>query len=247
MSILSNTPRDVSELLSASVELYLQSFSKIIGYSVLAAAMNYGLRLFLLNNMPEALDPNAPVEQQSEAIAAMLPNFLLVALVVGLASSVFYGASLYRIHHLVEGQDDDFTDMMLAAAKKLPSLFFASLLYTLAVIGGIFLLLIPGVILSISLIFCWYYIILEDQGAVDALMSSHRLVWGDWWRTNLVFFAPIALLFVIFFILGAVASVILEPNSEGFQIFSGLLGAVAAPYFYSIVYLQYRDLKLRKA
>lgn len=247
MSILSSKPREASELLTASFELYAESFTRIIGYALLAFATNQLLTEFMLGAMPNAFDPSATPEQQMEAISQATPSLIVVVIISAIASCVFYGASIYRIDNLVKGQDDDFTGAMLFAVSKIPAMLLAGLLYMMATMVGLFLFLVPGFIVMISLVFCWYFILLEDKNAIDALTLSHRLVWGDWWRTNLVFFAPVIIVFVLFIIVGAVAAVILDPTSEAFSIFSGLLGAVVAPYFYGIAYLQYCDLKLRKA
>ena len=58
-----------------------------------------------------------------------------------------------------------------------------AILYGLAIVVGLILLVIPGIILSISLCLAFYLVALENKGAVDSLKSSHALVKGYWWRT----------------------------------------------------------------
>lgn len=247
MSILSAKPRELSELLTASFELYTKSFTRIIGYALLAFVTNQLLTEFMLNAMPEAFNPNVIPDQQVEIISQAMPSLMLALIISAVASCVFYGASIYRIDNLVKGKNDDFSGAMLFAVSKIPSMLLAGFLYMLVTIAGLFLFVVPGFIVMISLVFCWYFILLENKTAIDALTSSHNLVWGDWWRTNWVFFVPVLVMFVLFFIIGAVAAFVLDPTSQAFSIVSGLLGTIVAPYFYGIAYLQYHDLKLRKS
>jgi hypothetical protein len=97
-----------------------------------------------------------------------------------------------------------------------------------------------------SLIFFGYFILLEDFGVIQSLTASHRLVWGDWWRTNIVFFVPGFIFFIIVFVMFFLGALIADPSSMVLTTSSDLLSAIATPYFSVLGYLQYHDLKLRK-
>ncbi|MDD1611273.1 MAG: hypothetical protein LUO95_11975, partial [Methylococcaceae bacterium] len=137
---------------------------------------------------------------------------------------------------------------LLLAVKKFPTIIVASILYSIAIMIGSFLLVIPAIILIISLSFFWYFILLEDKGSYESLMASHRLVWGDWWRTNIVFFIPSLILVIALFIV-AFFNGLFDPTPEPsntLDIGTDLLIAIIMPYFYVVGYLQYHDLKLRR-
>ena len=57
------------------------------------------------------------------------------------------------------------------------------ILFTLAVMIGTLLLIIPGLILMVSLLLCFPTALFDRQGPGFRLTESHRLVWGNWWRT----------------------------------------------------------------
>jgi hypothetical protein len=250
MPTLPQQPSNVTELLSASFKLYVEGFTKFIGYSLIIFAFNRLLSFFVADLMP--LDPNLDQDQQIATVMQALPVLLGVIIVAALFSCVLYSAMIYRVDNVANGRDDDFMELIVLSTKKIPAVLLSGILYAIAITVGTLLLVVPGVILMISLMFCWYFILLEDMGAYDALMASHRLVWGDWWRTNMVFFVPALVFLLFFFIVGflvALGGFLGNTNpvlTHILDIGSDLLAAVVSPYFYVLVYLQYRDLKLRK-
>ena len=70
--------------------------------------------------------------------------------------------------------------------RRLLPVILASLLYGLAVLGGSLLVIIPGIIVWLSLAFYALCITLEGDGIIESLRHSHRLVWGNWWRTAMI-------------------------------------------------------------
>ena len=246
MPILPQQPSSVTEILSASFKLYAESFTKLIGYSLLVFALNRLLAVFVNDAMP-VVDATLDPEEQMTAMMQVLPSMLGITFIAILFSCLFYSAMIYRIDNVVNKRQDDFVAVLLSAVKKFPIIIAAGILYTIAITIGSILLVIPGIILMISLAFCGYFILLENMGSYESLMASHRLVWGDWWRTNIVFFVPTFILFIFFIIafFSGISGTTAEP-SNALDIISDLLGAVISPYFYVIGYLQYHDLKLRK-
>lgn len=93
----------------------------------------------------------------------------------------------------VNQRADDFVGVLLLAVKKFPAIIVAGILYTVAITIGTLLLVVHGIIL------------LEDLGGYESLMAIHRLVWSDWWRTNIVFFVPTLVIFIVFFMMDFLA------------------------------------------
>jgi hypothetical protein len=192
------------------------------------------------------LSPEAQIDAQMTAIMQIMPSLLVVVCIAMSVLYVLYSAMIYRIDNVANGRADDFVEVLLLAVKKFPAVILAVILYTIAITVGTFLLVIPGMILMVSLMFCGYFILLEDMNAYDSLMASHRLVWGDWWRTNIVFFVPALVFFIFLLVVIFLGALMTDPNSNALNIGSDLLIAVVMPYFYALGYLQYHDLKLRR-
>lgn len=245
MSPLPQQPSSVNDILFASFKLYAESFTKLIGYSLIVFAFNRLLAVFVTDAMP-VVDATQDAEAQMTAMLQILPSLLGIMFIAILFSCVFYSAIIYRIDNVVNRREDDFVSVLLVAVKKFPTIIVAGILYTIAITIGSILLVIPGMILIISLSFCGYFILLEDMGGYESLIASHRLVWGDWWRTNWVFFVPSIIFLTFFFGIGFFIGLVTDPSSNLLDIGSELLAAIITPYFYVIGYLQYHDLKLRK-
>ncbi len=289
MLTLSQQPRSIIEILSASFELYIASFTKVIGYSLIIFACHTSLSVHIINaigDLPNTTQMSATNSSLSEdevtdaqqnqtvledksaqkaqamqqAIQEATSGLTGIQIALALLTTVLYSAMLYRIDNVANKREDEFVGTLLPAVKKLHLLIIAGLLYGIAVVIGTFLLVIPGLILAVSLLFFGCLILFEDQGIFESLMNSHRMVWGNWWRTNIVFFIPAFILSIVlsvfFFVLFSdviTSTVVTNPDylpnmlSMLIKIFvgTGLLSAVIAPYFSVLGYLQYKDLKLR--
>lgn len=112
------------------------------------------------------------------------------------------------------------------------------------------------------LFFFVYYIVLDKQSAFSSLKSSYALVRNAWWRTLTVYIISIALVTVtylglyqlldmLFFL---IHDLVFDGNEASIHFIqmlfipiSALLNSIFIPFLYTVWYLQFRDLKLRKA
>lgn len=130
----------------------------------------------------------------------------------------------------------------------------AFLVYVLAVTLGMILLIVPGLILALSLMFEEYGVVLEGLGPIQALNASHNLVWGHWWRTLglfLLMLIPTAFLFAIIAAILHIDLGSMDAAGHGRDLFEQtvlqmVFMAFLGPFFYSILFLYYHDLMLRK-
>ena len=81
---------------------------------------------------------------------------------------------------LVRGQHAEFGDLFSGANRLFPY-FLGCLLYGLIVLGGLLLLIIPGIIWGIRFQFYSYYIIDKGLGPMDALKASWHTTKGVSW------------------------------------------------------------------
>lgn len=79
--------------------------------------------------------------------------------------------------------------------------FAASILYSILVIVGSILCIIPGIMIFVYLYFYMYVYIVEDRSVVDSLQRSYELVKGNWWVTfgYLIVFGIISFLLSLIF------------------------------------------------
>jgi hypothetical protein len=127
------------------------------------------------------------------------------------------------------------------------------LCYTLAVAGGVLLLLVPGVILMITLVLGNYLIVLDGDGVFDALRKSHALVWGNWWRSSIIItiagmlFTGVYL--VIGILAGAVGTILGAEMIDLIRLttmMSVLLGPLVQPLLICVGLALMHDLRMRR-
>lgn len=71
----------------------------------------------------------------------------------------------------------------LIAIRKVPDLLLLAMHYFVIVLAGMVLLVIPGIIFSMTLIFSFFLVLLENVSVSKGISESHKLVWGNWWYT----------------------------------------------------------------
>ena len=164
-----------------------------------------------------------------------------------LVSGIIYGAIVAILSY---GPSFLFLSLLKIIGAANPVLLFASLLVSQ----------IPYIIFLVSLKFYDTAIVLDDVGTFRSIVYSHKLVWGNWWRTTAVYMVPIVLALVLFMIfyfvlgLGAFLSMprggpvnpgAMFPLSSGLVLFV-ILGLII-PLFPAVSVALYHDLKLRKS
>jgi hypothetical protein len=118
------------------------------------------------------------------------------------------------------------------------------LLTSLAVIAGLILFIIPGIIIAVWFSFSYLTLLLEGKHGIDALRTSKDMVRGLWWP---IFwrFAGVA---VVFF--GTTTALTLVSEMLLGRALSDIIGVivnlVVAPYLLVFAYHLYRDVKRAK-
>jgi hypothetical protein len=133
------------------------------------------------------------------------------------------------------------------------------LLFGIAVTIGLVLLLVPGFILMVSLGLCYNTALFENRGPVEALSESHRLVWGNWWRTAAILTVGFIIIFVMYMVAGLITGVltpilVLGGGSENVLLLSTISGwliglfinVLVMPFYIALPISVYWDVKLRK-
>jgi hypothetical protein len=109
------------------------------------------------------------------------PALSLFLNVVYYFGSIIFGIGLIRIYlKLCDNQEPQFQDLYLGQGLKLwLSYLVTSLLYILIVLGGLILILVPGIIWAIRFQYCQYLVIDKGLGPVEALRKSSAITMGQ--------------------------------------------------------------------
>ena len=104
-------------------------------------------------------------------------------------------------------------------------------------------------------------IVLDDKGIIESLKYSHHLVWGNWWRTAVIFTVPVVIIIGLYVLLGIVLSLVMATMAAGAGTFNpsdlsqfswfffgeAIINAIVYPLFYAMAVAVYHDLKVRKS
>ena len=244
MGLLATEPASIGKVLDTSIKLFVASFSKLIGIFSILAVLYIAMGLLTLNLQP---DPSAPPTAALELLSENLTLLVGFVIIFTLLSFVLYAAIIYRVDNVANEREDSFFEAVTVGFRAFPSVFFAVILYMVAILLGYILLIVPGIILTLSLAFYLYFIVVDGYGGYAALRASHSLVWGHWWRTMTIFTVPMLIMMAAMFTLGFLAAILAAGNQALLQILMNLLSVIFTPYFFVLGYVLFQDLKLRKS
>lgn len=250
-------PSSIGRVLDSGFRLFVASLKPVMLLLVVTAVINVIMQYAMYQTMLPA-QPFATEEEMAQHMAAMMPQILGTSLIMWLVSLILYNAILFRIGAVASGDSGDLYDALITGIRKVIPVFIAAILYSLAISAGFVLLVIPGLILMVTLLFFQVLIVIDDEGIIASLKRSHQLVWGNYWRTTAVilipFFIIYALIMVVAFIAGFLGLFGTDEMMHGqmqttFGMFDVIMAGVSVlmvPLLDSIFIAQVNDLKLRK-
>jgi hypothetical protein len=239
---LASAPQSIGGVLDNGFKLFRECFTRVF-FLAAAATLVYaplGLTAAWMGVPPDT---------------GRLGVFFLVLLVILLASLMLSAAVVARIDAIAHGGDKPASEALAIGVRRGPAMLGAGILYAIAICIGLLLLIVPGLILMVSLLFGPYATVTDRLGPLGSLQYSRRLVRGHWWRTAALVTIGAIIVSVLYFILAFVAGVAVATNPEAFLgqnapwyidfVLSPLLSGLAAPLGYSLFLAMYYDLKLR--
>ena len=256
MSIQPTQPQSIGGVLDTTFQLYKASIVKMIPLSLLAviAGSPQSIYMFTQGAGANPADPFAMLNMMGSG------GYLLAAFIGMLGSLWMVSAAYLKIGAIGAGGDLGLGAALQQALTRLPVVFVMMIMFGIALLLGFILLVIPCLILMVSLALCFNIALLENKGPVDALTESHRLVWGNWWRTAAILTVGFIIIFVIYLIAGLIIGVLTPllvlggggtENLLLISMISGLLigvlvSVLMTPFYISLAIAIYWDLKLRK-
>ncbi len=162
---------------------------------------------------------------------------------------------------ILRGEEFDVRHLAETALKKLWPVLFVVILTGLAVMAGLILFIIPGIIFSVWFAFAYYEAILSDTRGIEALKRSKDLTQGRFWSVlwrliaSTLFWSVIVWLFMsaLFMLFGAATApwkmiISAEPGASlaaaFLELIANAVSALSAPLFTAIGVLLYRALQV---
>jgi hypothetical protein len=243
MFTLKSEPQDKLSIIQQGFHLYKHIFWLALPYSLFASIFIFIPALFIDINAPFHL---AQIGQNISLIAS--------AIICWLLGFIFLSALMFRIYCITQQIPLTFINSISEALFKLIPLLLLGVLYALMVVSGTLFLIIPGVILAISLMFSFILFLTDNQNVLQTLLTSHRLVWGNWWHTLFVVSFPLLLDFAVSFamvlsLIGAFNYYSTSLTTLYFAVcfFNIVIQALFIPLIFSTALILLNDLRTRQS
>jgi hypothetical protein len=256
MSIQPAQPQSIGGVLDTTFQLFKASVVRLIPLSLLMVVAGSPSSIYILTQGASSnpADPFGMLGMMSR------PGYWLSALAGMLGTVWMMSAAYLKIGAIGAGGDLGLGPALQKAVTRLPSVALMMILFGFAVGIGMVLLIVPGLILMVSLALCFNPALFEDKGPFESLSESHRLVWGNWWRTAAILTVGFIVLIVIYMLAGLIIGVVMPlavlggAAGENFlmtSMISGMLigtlvSLLVTPFYISLAIATYWDLKLRK-
>jgi len=224
--------RTAGQIIGDSLRIYLKHLPVIF--------VIYGLPIF-----PFTIIEAAAVAERDEITE-------LVAVVIEMVISIFtIGAVTFAVSDICLGNKPSIKRSYGALFRVFWAYLGTYLIYVAAILLGMVLLVVPGIIAILVLLFCLQISVIERRGPIESCKRSIRLGKGYYWRNFGVLLLAALLAMVVVFAIGMTLGIIAvladsDPESFGFTVAVGILGALAAPLLQIPAILLYYDMRARK-
>ncbi len=175
----------------------------------------------------------------STVASFLTPDDFLISIASALVQGFLYLVTIVMTWQALTKRKILIGDAAELSLKRVPQVILGTILFFIAIVAGFIALIIPGIFLSIKLVFFQYFILFENVGVMDSFKKSWKATDKNWWRM----FA-LNLLLVISFIPAGVISlpVAFVSSIVSIMLLSVLTTVVSAWYTTSLV-VAYKKLR----
>ena len=236
-------PQSVAEVLDSGFRLFNASLFRCLPYSVMAMIAGQLASIY--------------------EIAAGRPLYLFgggdpvwwVLYAIGVILTLgLWNAMMLRQIAIASGQPTSTSQELRLAVRRLPIVIALMVFWVAASALGLALLIVPGLYVSVALVFAWPALVLKPMSIKEAVRYSLQLAHRNWWRGTIVFTVGITVLFV-FYAVGLVFALIAAPvvgvadvavaTSIATRVIA-TMGVFAEPFLCALLLAMYADLQVRK-
>lgn len=216
--------------------------------------MKFGIPLFVVGFLASLFPTYPTVHQLAQNSAAVSPSAVatplsfLILTICFLVNVFFMGTVYHQMNGVLLKEPYTYRQSMRFMRSKYLTLLLADVLFMISMIVGALFFAIPAFILFIFLIPYIPIVLFNHKNAFSAYGLSFKLVWGNWWRTFILFFVPlIVMIIVVFFVslIGGILQVALHGSRIVHGIVEGFLDAILIPYMVALMMAIWNDLTKR--
>lgn len=160
----------IEQIIQQTFVLYKENWRRIAPYLGILALPS--LATFLVKFGFSFLEKNA-------ATTSLGILFMTIFSIISLGATMMFIRVVAKTIH--NEKPDPVKEELFAGLRLIWPALLSSVLVGLAVLGGLILLIIPGIIFAIWFSFTAYSVALDEKKGAEALKESHNLVRGRWW------------------------------------------------------------------
>jgi Membrane domain of glycerophosphoryl diester phosphodiesterase len=243
-------PLSVGEMLDAGFRLFRHRFGTLVACVLVPVVPLTILGTIVTASTDEnAYDVNAPATETGTALAGFLISLFLQSAGAALAVAACFKA----ISAAYLGESTTFRDSLGYAFRRFIPLMVAYILVVLIAIPGFFVLILPGIWLSVKLCMTFPAVVFERANPFRAIGRSWKLLRQNWWRVFGTLVVVFLIAFVVNFALTAVLGVVAAGSDTISEVAFALLATIVTlltymltyPLWASVMTVIYYDLRVR--
>jgi hypothetical protein len=235
-------PRSIGDILGTAFQLYRRHWRTLLAIAAVVVVPLTVLQ-YLLGHWVRTQGEVTRDQVVSTSFWAVSTASLLTAIIGLLLYQVLTGAITRAVAVELVGEDPSVEQSYRFGFVRLGSILLVSILVGLATVGGLILLIIPGIYIGVRLAMSPQALVVEGRRGTEAMGRSWALVGGHWWHA-------FGTLLVAILLTGVVNAVITAPFRGGGWFVQAIGAAVATvltlPYGALVGVLLYLDLRVRK-
>jgi hypothetical protein len=235
-------PLRVGEILGTAWRLYQRHWRRLLPIAAVVV-VPFTLLQYLFGDWLRRQGEVTSAQQVSTSQWAVGAAGLVTALGGLLMYLVMTGAITRAVAAEAAGQDPSLEQSYRFGFHRLGPVLLVSVLVGLAVVGGLILLIIPGIWIGIRLATSTQALVVEGRRPTEAMGRSWNLVGGHWWHA----FGTLLLAGLLTFLVNALITTPFgATNWLGQAVAAAVATVVTLPYSTLIGVLLYLDLRARK-
>lgn len=231
MFVFANRSKSVVDVLIDAYRLYRDTFKY---------AWYWSFGLILISTIPQI---NRALSAQKLTFTEWGPALvqLLFLIMLLLISAYFTIMLMLSIFNAVTDRLP-VKECVKKANEKWWTVSIAMILISLLALLGLMLFVLPGIIISLFVLFYLPLILFENDGIVDSILKSCQLVWGNVWQIFLAMLVPVVIMVSgLFFIRKFV-----DGDMIAFILVRIIYMTFFMPFLSAMVLVLFNDVKLRR-
>lgn len=230
-------------LLDRAFRLYANNFALLLGITAVAYVPLYGLMLLIQSSLTGGISATA-------SLSALVVQVVFIILWASIALPISTGAATFAISERYLGNPVNSADALQRALKNLWTMSIAQLSAGVRIMIGFILLIVPGILWSLSYALIIPAVMVEGLKAGPSLKRSAELAKGQRGKVFAIMVVINLLVVLLSAGVGSLAKIVLNLESTGGAIFGNaidnIVTIVLTPLGIVANILLYYDLRIRK-